>query len=41
MFAPVNPGNFQVFYLISNLASMKGKLLFDDVEEFWDLHAAL
>jgi len=34
MLTPVNPGNFQVFYSISSLASMKGKLLLDDVEEF-------
>jgi len=41
MLTPVNPGNFEVFYLISSLASMKGKLLFGDVEEFRDIHVAL
>jgi len=41
MLTPVNPGNFEVFYLISSLASMKGKLLFGDVEEFRDIRVAL
>jgi len=34
MLTPVNPGNLELFYLISSLAAMKRKLLYGDVEKF-------